>query len=122
VSYLPTWLRASLRTSTNRWLKDTCKIEQSSVSIGELGDAIETWAVVSAATACRVIRTNSGTRNLEGQETMTDTPTIVCPAGTAFATGQRITVSSTGFVYHVTGLETDMTDELFTAATVARQR
>jgi hypothetical protein len=123
MSYVPTWLLATMRTRTNLWLKDTCQIEQSSVTIGDLGDTIETWSVVSASTACRVIgAASSDTANVEGQEEMLDTFRIICPAGTALEAGQRITVASTGHVFQVSGVITDYTDELFTAAIAVRQR
>jgi len=123
LSYLPTWLRASLRTTTNKWLKDTATIEALQLTTGEVGQPVESWSVVSASVACRVIgAASSDTQNVGGQETMTDVFRIVFPAGTALAVQQRITVSSSGKVYHVAGLVTDYTDELFTAAVVVRQR
>ena len=123
MSYLTPWLRAALRTTTNKWLNDTCKIEAVSTTIGDLGDVIESWAVVSASTDCRVIgAARSDTTSVEGQETMTDVFRIVMPAATALEAGQRITVTGLGHVYQVSGVITDMTDELFTAAIVVRQR
>ncbi len=123
MSYLSPWLRATLRTKLDKWLNDTCKIEQSSVTIGDLGDVIESWSVVSASTDCRVIgAARSDTASVEGQETMTDVFRIVMPAATALEAGQRITVTGSGHVYQVSGVITDMTDELFTAAIAVRQR
>lgn len=129
MSILATRARAHMRRIVSKFLIDTCTITAQPQGLDELGalsvglDSV--WATVATGVACRVIGEGQGgsaSALVASQEQMADTLRIVCPAGTALAPDQRITVTSTGHVYTVVGLETDLTDALYTLARVVRLR
>ena len=120
---LPTWQRGAFRATVLKWLKDTAKIEVQQSSKGTMNEPLDAWTIVTASVACRVIGAEQSDAAFVGsQETIADMYRLVVPAGTALAANQRVTVTSTGYVYQVVGFINDLTDELFRTAVILRRR
>lgn len=115
-----------MKSVTGKFLTDTCTIEQRSLAVGEFGQPVEAYTVVSTSVACRVINlSQSGLRaqaeTVAGREAIGEVYRLICPAGTALEADQRITLSS-GDVYHVVDVLLNRTDETDTQATIVRVR
>ncbi len=120
-------IRAALRKSANRWLKDRCDISVDSVTIGDDGGQTRVSVGVAANVPCRKIRasqTDMMSAGLIGsQETMRDTyKLVVSPGIVTFATDQKVTFEGDTFSYDVAGLITELTDEFVESAIVTRRR
>ena len=124
-SMLPGGTRGYMRTMTGRFLTYTCRIEQRAMTRDEYGTATQTaWTLVEADVPCRVINLQSGMAgSTETVAGMVATPfafRLICPAGTALAADQRVTLASDGSVWRVADVKTVLTDETDTQATIVR--
>jgi hypothetical protein len=119
-------LLQQMRAATTRFLTDTCTIEARSTGRGEYGEPQQSdWGVVASGVACRVITQRApaaSSSSVGDRETIVDTYRLVCPTGTALTVDQRVTLTSTGAVYHVVDLVTARTDETDTQAVIVRAR
>jgi hypothetical protein len=118
-------LTAQLKRTVARLLTDTCTLTVEQHSTDEYGAPSNSWAVVAADVACRVIgvgqmRTAADAEG--GRETITDAYRLIAPAGTALDKGQRVTVDSDGAVYEVVDLVTALTSGVDAQAIMVRAR
>lgn len=117
----------AIKAMTAKFLTDTCTIEQRSLAVGEFGQPVEAYTVVSTGVACRVItignRFFAQQQNPEtaGREHIMDAYRLIVPAGTALDVDYRVTLSN-GDVYHVVDLITERTDETDSQAIIVRVR
>jgi head-tail adaptor len=114
-----------MRAMTGRFLTDTCRIEQRAMTRDEYGTATQTaWTLVEADVPCRVINLQSGlsgsAETVAGRESTPFTFRLICPAGTALAADQRVTLASDGSIWHIADVKTVLTDETDTQATIVR--
>lgn len=109
---------------TGGFLSDTCLIEQEQEAAGQYGEPLNIWVTVAADVPCRIITAGETTQTeampVGDGEAITEEYRLVCPAGTALATGQRVTVA--GVVYQVAALLTARTDETDVQAVITRYR
>lgn len=122
---IPSWMAGAIKDVLADYLTDTCTIEVQADTVDEYGLAQPgSLTTVASDVACRVI--DLGTRYSElaalvaDQETIKDTYRLVCPAGTALAKDQVITMSN-GDVYQVVDLITERTDGVDAQAIITRR-
>lgn len=106
------------------FMGDSCTIEAEVDAAGAMGEMTDTWAVVAADVACRVIDARetgvSAMANVGAQEAMVDTYRLIVPVGTALAVDQRVTVGSD--VYQIVALVDGRSDATDAQAVITRVR
>lgn len=115
---------AAIRQKKERWLKDSCTIEERTGPLDDLGGENENhWQVVVEDVKCRVIRNRklaSQTTEYAATESMMDEYRIIVPFGTNLNVGQRVTVAEK--VHFVTGVIDELTDQTDAQALMVRER
>lgn len=124
MSYLNSMTRSAIKTSVNRFLKDSATITQDVITLDQYNGQVHTPQVVGVSVPCRIImldRSNVSRAGLVGeQESMRDMYRIVVKQGTNLAVDQQIQVN--GLTYNVVNILSELTDEVFESAIVTRQR
>lgn len=109
---------------TAAFLSERCLIEVEQEAAGQYGEPLNVWATVAADVPCRVITAGDNNQPqsepVGDGESITEEYRLICPAGTALATGQRVTVGE--MVYQVASLLTARTDETDVQAVITRYR
>ncbi len=118
---------AQLRATTESFLTDTCMIEEGTGPLDDYGGNVPNWQLVAAAVACRVIRIGgrqnpSNVQEYGAQEAMIDQYRLIVPHGTLVSVDQRVTVTSTGLTYFITGVMDKWTDKADAQAMMIRER
>jgi hypothetical protein len=122
---LPPAVLSSMKTAAQALMTDTCKIEVLTNAIGEMGEQLQDqYSTVSASVACRVITIGNRFReqvaSVGNRETIVDSYRLICPAGTALAVDQRITLASDGSQWEVVDLVTARTDAVDAQAVIVK--
>lgn len=121
---LPAAVLAHMRALAESLMTDTCIIETRADATSELGAVTNTWTTVASDVACRVITMGSRWQDMAmaaaDRRALKDSYRLVCPAGTALAPDQRITLNSDGSQWLITDLVTRRTDETDTQAVITR--
>lgn len=121
---LPTVVLAHMRAMAESLMTDTCTIEVRADAVSDLGAVTNTWTLVASDVACRTITIGSRWQEMAAavadRRALKDSYRLVCPAGTALAPDQRITLDSDGSQWLVTDLVTRRTDETDTQAVITR--
>lgn len=117
-------LMGHMKGWTAAFLSERCLIEAEQEAAGQYGEPLNVWVTVAANVPCRVI-TAGNSNQVESApvgdgESITEEYRLICPAGTALATGQRVTVGE--IVYQVAALLTARTDETDVQAVMTRYR
>lgn len=124
---LSSQLLAKLRREAENLMKDTCKIEAESISVGSFGQPKPVWLLVANDLKCRVIMSRQGTRptadQVGSQEQLVDEYRLIVPYGTALGVNQRVTVNGDdGALYQIVGLIDRRTDATDSQAVIIRAR
>lgn len=122
---VPGRVLAYMRANAEALMTGTCTIEAKAAARGEYGEPLEVYEVLESNVPCRIItvgfRLDTAASSQGEREVIPDAYRLVCPAGTALAVDQRITVSD-GTRWHVVDLVTRRTDETDTQAVIARDQ
>lgn len=122
---LPPVVLAHMRAMAESLMTDTCTIEVRADAVDSMGAVSNVWTAVSSGVRCRLITIGS-TRLSDmlaaaaDRRALKDSYRLVCPAGTALAPDQRVTLDSDGSQWLVTDLVTRRTDETDTQAVITR--
>lgn len=113
---------ARVQQVLDRFLTDTCVIEEEMIITDSYGGAAHAWQVVASGVRCRVITetrmSGSDTTEVGSQEALVNRLRLVVPAGTALGVNQRVTVG--GAVYQIVSLLVARTDSVDAQAVIVR--
>jgi hypothetical protein len=113
------------RTADTGFLTDTCTIERPDEAVNSRGQMTSGWALVASDVRCRVVQggrlNNPAVMDASLREAMDDLYRISVAYGTALERGYRMTLS-TGNVFYVVRLETELSDDVFHSAIISRKR
>lgn len=117
-------LEAQMKRAVAALLTDSCDITARVTTKNEYGAPQDATSSVVKGVACRVIslprnqRSEAGTQG--GAVVIPDTYRLIVPAGTALASGQRVTLASDGQTYEVVDVNTALTNAPFAEAVITR--
>lgn len=104
---------AMMRRNTARFLKDTCVLKRPQNVQDELGGSTNTFEIVNAALACRVLPLNDRGRNFtvgEGEQGRTYFR-LIAPWDTEIGDGWQVEVAGITYeIQQVEAVHTDNTD------------
>lgn len=106
---------AMIKRVAGTFYGDTCTLEREANTTGQYGEPIHAWEVTATDVPCRVImlgqRYGGGVAEAGSAETMKREYRLVVGATVELAVDMRVTVG--GVMYHITRIETQLTDEVF---------
>jgi hypothetical protein len=113
-----------IRARANVFLKELCTIKRENRGQGAMGEALGGDENVAENVRCRMIKAgqfNDEAAMLAGnKDALQDMYRLSVPYGTDLKTNYRVTLND--LTYDVVRLETELTDEVFHHAIVARRR
>jgi len=114
--------RARIQTALERFLTETCVIEEQMVTTDRYGGMALAGRVVASGVRCRVITetrmSGTDTREVGSAEALIERMKLVVPAGTALGANQRVTVN--GAVYQIVSVLVTHTDAVDAQAVIVR--
>jgi 2-keto-3-deoxy-6-phosphogluconate aldolase len=121
---LPPVVLAHMRAMAESLMTDTCTIEVRADAVDSMGAVSNVWTAVESGVRCRMITIGFRPQDVlaaaADRRATKDSYRLVCPAGTALAPDQRVTLDSDGSQWLVTDLVTRRTDETDTQAVITR--
>ena len=112
---------AFIRRRVAEFLTDSCRIEQRSGTVGELGTPVAGWRVVDADVPCRVIKGQSEIGRGGEQVSIVDEYTLITPVGTSLAVDYRV-VMADGTIYQIVEVIDGRTDAVDAQAKMRQTR
>lgn len=123
---LPSWLGGVLQQYSQAWLNELCSIEQRQETLDGSGSPVQAWVTLASSVPCRVIR-DKQSHNVDAlmRSELVDSYKIALPAVDAtytFALVVSMRIVIYGVKYQITGVEDDLTDNLFRHVWAKRER
>lgn len=121
-------MRGSVKSALERYvsmfLKDTCTIRRKTDARDQHGATIPNAVTETPGVACRVITSKGGQQaqaaRIGNRESMVDIYRLIVAVGTDIRPNDLIVID--GATYQVAAIDDKLTDKVFIAATLTRER